>query len=57
MAELSEKKKGLEELLEKIPPGKRWEITSKIISALWVIRGEKIIAPLLGKGEGIISPI
>ena len=27
------------------------------MSALWVIRGEKIIAPLLGKGEGILSPI
>jgi hypothetical protein len=47
----------VEELLEKIPPEKRWEITSKIISALWVIRGEKIIAPILGKGEGILSPI
>jgi len=27
------------------------------MSALWVIRGEKIIAPILGKGEGILSPI
>jgi hypothetical protein len=57
MAELSEKKKGIEELLEKIPPEKRWEITSKILSSIVVMRGEKIIAPALGKGKGITSPI
>ena len=43
--------------MEKIPPEKRWEITAKILSIFSVIRGEKIIAPLLGEGEGIISPI
>ena len=46
-----------EELLEKIPPEKRWEITSKILSSIVVMRGEKIIAPELGKGEGITSPV
>ena len=46
-----------EELLEKIPPEKRWEITTKTLTSLYVIRGEKIIAPELGKGEGITSPI
>ena len=46
-----------EELLEKIPSERRWEITSKILTSLIVMRGEKIIAPSLGKGEGIISHI
>jgi len=46
-----------EKLLEKIPPKKRWEITANIIGKLFVMRGEKIIAPVLGKGEGIISHI
>jgi len=45
------------ELLEKIPAEKCWALTSKIISAFFVIRGEKIIAPSLGKGEGITSHI
>jgi len=47
----------VEELLKQIPADRCWEITSKTLSALFVLRGEKIIAPLLGKGEGIISPI
>jgi len=46
-----------EELLEKIPAEKRWEITSKIITSLYVIRGEKTIVPDLGKGEGFMSPV
>ena len=46
-----------EELLKKIPPEKRWEITVKFIGKLFVMRGEKIIAPILGKGEGILSHI
>jgi hypothetical protein len=44
-----------EELLKKIPAETRWEINAKIMSTLFVIRGEKIVAPALGKGEGIIS--
>jgi len=46
-----------EKLLEKIPAEKRWEITSKILSSILVLQGEKIIAPELGKGEGITSPV
>ncbi len=46
-----------EELLEKIPPERRWALTANIIGKLFVMRGEKIIAPVLGKGEGIISHI
>jgi hypothetical protein len=46
-----------EELLNKIPFEKRWEINAKVMSTLFVIRGEKIVAPALGKGEGIISHI
>ena len=45
------------ELLEKIPAEKCWAITTKILSVFFVIRGEKIIAPLLGKEEGFISPV
>jgi hypothetical protein len=45
------------ELLERIPIERCWELTSKILSAFFVIRGEKIIAPVMGKGEGIISHI
>jgi hypothetical protein len=47
----------MKELLKKIPPEKRWAITAKIISSLYVMRGEKIIAPELGAAEGFISPI
>ena len=57
MAELSEKKKGITELLEKIPAEKRWEITVKILTSLTVMRGDKIIAPLLGTAKDIISPL
>jgi hypothetical protein len=46
-----------EELLEKIPPEKRWAITAKILTGFFVRRGTMILPPLLGKGEGIISPI
>jgi len=46
-----------EELLEKIPPEKRWAITAKILSLFFVIRGEKFTAPLLGKEDGFISPV
>ncbi len=44
-------------LFEKIPPEKRWEMTSKALWGLSVLRGSKTIVPLLGIGEGIISPI
>jgi len=57
MTEQSEKEKGIEELLEKIPPERCWEITAKIVSSLYVMRGEKIIAPELGTTEGFFSPI
>jgi hypothetical protein len=51
MAELSEKKKGIEELLEKIPPEKCWAITAKILFTLTVLRGEKFLIPILGKAH------
>ena len=47
----------VEELLEKIPPERCWEITAKILSSFFVLRGEKIIAPSLGIEEGVIAPI
>ena len=47
----------VEELLEKIPPEKRWEITAKTLWRLTVLRGDKIIAPELGKDEGVIAPV
>ena len=46
-----------EELLEKIPVEKRWEITAKILQTFALLRGEKRVANEMGKGEGIISPV
>ena len=57
MGEISGEKKGIAELLEKIPPEKRWAITAKILTGFIVMRGSNIMAPILGKGEGIISPL
>ena len=47
----------IEELLEKIPVKKRWNITAKALIRLIVLRGDKIIAPELGKDEGVIAPV
>ena len=47
----------VEELLEKIPPERRWEVTAKYLITFMVLRGEKVIAPELGKDDGIIAPI
>jgi len=47
----------VKELLEKIPPDKRWEIAAKTIWRFWVLRGDKIFAPSLARGEGIIAPV
>jgi len=47
----------MEELLEKIPPEKCWEITAKTLLNIALLRGVKTVFPLLGKGEGIISPV
>ena len=45
------------ELLEKIPPEKRWEITAKYLLGLAVLQGEVIVAPEMGKDEGITAPV
>jgi hypothetical protein len=45
------------ELLEKIPAEKRWALTSKFLSSIHVIQGEKITAPIIGKGEDIVAPV
>lgn len=47
----------VEELLEKIPAEKRWAITAKILADILVVQGEKITAPIIGKGENIIAPV
>ncbi len=47
----------VEELLEKIPPERRWEITAKTLLGIAVLQGEKIVAPEMGKDEGIIAPV
>ena len=44
-----------EELLEKIPPEKRWAITAKTLSSVIVSRMLKTSTPFLGKDEGILS--
>ena len=45
------------ELLEKIPAEKCWAITANILWRFLVLRGEKLIAPVLGKGKDIFSPL
>jgi len=45
------------ELLEKIPPEKRWAITAQILWRFIVLRGDKIVTPELGKGKDIFSPL
>jgi hypothetical protein len=47
----------VEELLKQIPAERCWEITAKILTSLFVLRDNKMIAPLLGIGEGIVAPI
>jgi hypothetical protein len=44
-------------ILEKIPAEKCWELTAKSLWRFTVLRGDKIIASILGKGEGIIAPV
>jgi len=43
--------------LEKIPPEKCWEITSKILWRFLVFGGIKVILPLLSKDEGVYAPV
>jgi len=45
------------ELLKNIPTEKCWEITAKILADILVVQGEKITAPVIGKGENIIAPV
>jgi hypothetical protein len=47
----------VKELLEKIPPERRWAITAKTLWRFLVLRGERLIAPELGTGKDIISPL
>ena len=43
------------ELLEKIPPEKRWAITAKTLTRFIVLRMLKTSTPFLGKNDGILS--
>ncbi|MFX1521802.1 MAG: hypothetical protein ACFFCD_18000 [Promethearchaeota archaeon] len=45
------------ELLKKIPAETCWAITAKALTGFLVRRGEKHIAPDLGKSKGFISPL
>jgi hypothetical protein len=45
------------ELLEKIPPERRWEITARALLRFSVVRGSKSMPTWLGKEEGILSPV
>ena len=47
----------MEELLEKIPAERRWEITAKILTGLGTMIGSKIMPQILGKEEGIFAPV
>jgi len=44
-------------LLEKLPIEKCWAITAKTLWRFIVLRGDKLIAPLLGIGKDIVSPL
>jgi len=46
-----------EELLKKIPPEKRWAITACALLRFSVLRGSKSMPIILGKEEGILSPV
>ena len=46
-----------EELLEKIPTERCWEISAKFLIEFAILRGSKIVVPLLGKDEGIFAPV
>ena len=46
-----------EELLEKIPPEKRWEITAKFLWRFLISTGATLVAPEMGTGEGWIAPV
>ena len=46
-----------EELLEKIPVEARWAFTATNLWRLTVLRGDKIIASIMGEGEGVIAPV
>ena len=47
----------MEELLEKIPAEKCWEITAKILWRFLISTGVTIVAPEMGTGEGWIAPV
>ncbi|MCK5588657.1 MAG: hypothetical protein KAI34_08040 [Candidatus Lokiarchaeota archaeon] len=47
----------MEELLEKIPPEKCWEITSKILWRFLSLGGRGSIEVITGKDEGVIAPV
>ncbi len=47
----------VEELLEKIPPEKRWAITTRFLSTLSILRGSRIMPSVLGMEEGVLAPV
>ncbi|WP_287582843.1 hypothetical protein [Candidatus Borrarchaeum sp.] len=47
----------VEEFLEMMPAEKCWAITAKTLWRFTILRGDKIIAAILGRGEGIIAPV
>jgi hypothetical protein len=47
----------VEELLKKIPPEKRWAITSEALTRFSLARGSKIMPFVLGEEEGVIAPV
>jgi hypothetical protein len=49
--------KTMAELMKKIPCEKCWTLTAEALIRLTVLQGDKIVAPLLGKEEGVIAPV
>ncbi|MFX1520131.1 MAG: hypothetical protein ACFFCD_09455 [Promethearchaeota archaeon] len=46
-----------ERLLEKISIETCWALTAKVLITFAILRGSKIVVPLLGKDEGIFAPV
>ena len=55
MARSPKKENSMVVLLDKFPAEKRWEITTKALTRLYVLRMKKTGATLLGKGKGITA--
>ena len=47
----------MDELLNKISAEKRWAVTVRILTGLYVMRGDIFMIPLLNEDEGVFAPV